>query len=256
MKRAALLIGGIVALLYCVICLLLFLEQRSLLYHPMPETRVARAEAMRLERDGVSLKIWRLARPGDRALIYFGGNGDDVAWFIDDFAKTFPDRSVYLVNYRGYGGSTGSPTEKTLLADAEAVFDAVHASRPSVAVIGRSLGSGVAVHLAGVRDVEKLVLVTPYDSIENLAKQQFSLIPISWLLEDKFDSLRRAKDVRAPVLVLTAQSDDVVPHANTERLVAAFRPRQVTAATIAGTDHGSIVGSKDYLEALREFLAD
>src|SRR5882672_3827775 len=214
MRRAVLLIGGIVATLYCLVCLLLYLGQRSLLYHPMPESRSERANAIRLERDGVSLKIWEVARSSDRALIYFGGNGENVAWSIDDFAKAFPDRSLYLVNYRGYAGSTGQPTEKALLADAEAVFDIVRASHSDVAVIGCSLGSGVAVYLAGVRDVRKLVLVTPYDSIESLARAQFSLIPVSWLLEDTFDSLRRAKNVHAPVLVLMADGDTVVPRAN------------------------------------------
>ena len=125
-----------------------------------------------------------------------------------------------------------------------------------MAVIGRSLGSGVAVHVASIRDVSKLVLVTPYDSIESLAEAQFAFFPVSWLLRDKFDSLRRAKDVRAPVLVLMADTDTVVPHTNTERLVAAFAPGQAAVETIAGTDHGSITGSRDYLEALRAFLAE
>jgi pimeloyl-ACP methyl ester carboxylesterase len=209
---------------------------------------------MRLTRDGASLKIWHVARPGDRAVIYFGGNGDDVVWFIDDFAKAFPDRSVYLVNYRGYAGSTGLPTEKALLGDAEAVFDEVHATHSDVAVIGRSLGSGVAVHVAAIRDVTKLVLVTPYDSIESLAEAQFSWFPVSWLLQDKFDSRSRAKNVQSPVLVLMAENDGVIPRANSERLVAAFAPGLVSAKTIAGADHDSIVRSATYLAAMHEFL--
>ena len=254
-SRAAVLVGGIVAMLYCVVCVVLYLGQRSLLYHPMVESQSQHAQAMRLERDGgVSLKIWEVARPGDRAVIYFGGNGDDVAWFVDDFARAFPDRSIYLVNYRGYAGSTGFPTEKALLADAEAVFDNVHASHSDVAVIGRSLGSGVAVYLAGVRDVHKLVLVTPYDSIERLAEAQFAWIPVSWILEDKFDSLDRAKKVRSPVLVLMAEHDTVVPRASTDRLLAAFAARQAEAKTIAATDHNSIVSSADYLREIAAFL--
>ncbi|HET8698303.1 MAG TPA: alpha/beta fold hydrolase [Gammaproteobacteria bacterium] len=253
-SRAALLIGGVVAALYGVVCVLLYVGQRSLLYHPMAESQSPRAQAIRLERDGVSLKIWEIARPGDRALIYFGGNGDNVVWFVDDFAKAFPDRSIYLVNYRGYAGSTGFPTEKALLADAEAVFDKVHESHPDVAVIGRSLGSGVAVYLAGVRDVHKLVLVTPYDSIERLAEAQFGWFPVSLILEDKFDSLARAKKVRSPVLALMAEHDDVVPRASTERLLTAFAAGQAEAKTIAATDHNSIVGSADYLREIAAFL--
>src|SRR5262245_57272228 len=256
MKRAALLTGGIAATLYGLVCLLLFLEQRSLLYHPMPESQSEHAQVIRMERDGASLKLWHVPRPGDRAAIYFGGNGDNVVWFIDDFATAFPDRSLYLVNYRGYAGSTGLPTEKALLGDAEAVFDTVRASHSDVAVIGRSLGSGVAVHVAAVRDVTKLLLVTPYDSIESIAEAQFAWIPVSWLLEDKFDSRSRAKNVRAPTLVLMAEHDGVVPRANSERLVAAFMPGLVSAKTIAGSDHDSIVRSPMYLAAMRGFLDD
>jgi pimeloyl-ACP methyl ester carboxylesterase len=255
-SRAAVLSGGVVAALYGVVCVLLYFGQRSLLYHPMAESQSPHAQAIRLERDGVSLKIWEIARPGDGAVIYFGGNGDNAAWYVDDFAKTFPDRSIYLVNYRGYAGSTGLPTEKALLADAEAVFDKVHESHSDVAVIGRSLGSGVAVYLAGVRDVHKLVLVTPYDSIEHLAEAQVAWIPVSWILEDKFDSLARAKKVQAPVLVLMAEHDTVVPRASTQRLLAAFAAPHVEAKTIRAADHNSIVGSAEYLREMRAFLAN
>src|SRR5688572_29675641 len=96
-----------VAVVYASLCAVLFFTQASLLYHPTIEANSADAEVLRLQAEDASLKIWHVARPGERALIYFGGNGDDAAAFIKDFAQWFPDRSLYLANYRGYGGSGG-----------------------------------------------------------------------------------------------------------------------------------------------------
>jgi uncharacterized protein len=256
MKRIAMTLLAVAALLYAALCAGLYFGQRSMLYFPTPETLATRAEAVRLPTRGAVLKLWRLPHAGDRAVIYFGGNADDAAVFIDEFAAILPDRAVYIVNYRGYGGSTGRPSEAGLLADAEDVFDFVRAAHPRVSVIGRSLGSGVAVHLATVREVDKLVLVTPYDSIERVAQRHFSLFPVAWLLADKFDSFSKARAVRAPVLVLSAELDRLIPSAHTERLIEALPRERVRAQTVAGANHDSIATDPEYRAALREFLRD
>jgi len=121
-------------------------------------------------------------------------------------------------------------------------------------VLGRSLGSGVAVHLAAVRDVSKLALVTPYDSILRIAQRRLPFVPVSWLLKDTFDSLAKAPRVRAPVLVVLAELDSSIPREHSERLVAAFTPGQVTVRMIAGADHNSISESPEYGRALADFL--
>jgi len=199
------------------------------------------------------LKVWRLGA-GERALLYFGGNAEDVAGNIAPFAAEFPDTAIYLVNYRGYGGSTGSPSEAALLADAEAVFDRVRAQHARVAVVGRSLGSGVAVHVAAVRDVSKLALITPYDSVLRIAQRQLPFVPVSLLLRDTFDSVSKAPRVRAPVLALLAEVDTSIPRDSSERLVAAFSPGQVEVRVIPATDHNSIADAPEYGPALASFL--
>ena len=244
------------ALFYAALCAVLYFAQRSLLYFPTRESHVATADIWRLEVQGAALKVWRVPGSGDRALLYFGGNSEDVANQVQALATLLPARPLYVVNYRGYGGSTGTPSEDALLADAETVFDAVRAQHPAVDVIGRSLGSGVAMHVAAVRDVHKLVLITPFDSVEGVARQRFAVIPVALLLKDRFDSLGKVPRVRAPTLVLTASRDRVVPRANTERLVAAFPPQQVSNVVVEGANHDSITSSPDYTHALREFLRD
>jgi len=243
-----------VAFGYAALCAGLYVGQRSLLYFPTPESQSMRAAVLRLETGGATLKVWHVAHGSDDAILYFGGNAEDVAWNIELFAALFLDSDLYLVNYRGYGGSSGSPSEAALLEDAEEVYDRIRADHARVAVVGRSLGSGVAVHLASVRDVHKIVLVTPYDSVMNVAKHQFPIFPVFLLLEDKFDSFSKARGIHVPMLLLLAEHDRVIPRRHSERLAAALSPEHVRMRTIRGTDHDSIADSAEYHQALRDFL--
>ncbi|MFQ5983707.1 MAG: alpha/beta hydrolase, partial [Woeseiaceae bacterium] len=176
---------SMVALIYVGFCAFLYMTQRNALYYPTPEVQVTDATEVRLESDGETLKIWHLPNSnGPNAIIYFGGNAEDVSGNIPQFRNIFPGYAVFLVNYRGYGGSTGSPTEAGLYRDALTVFDEIHSRHKDVSVIGRSLGAAVATYLASVRDVQRLVLVTPFDSIENVAKGAFPIFPVSLLIKD------------------------------------------------------------------------
>lgn len=135
-----------------------------------------------------------------------------------------------------------------------AVYDHVHAKFPNVTVIGRSLGSGVAVYLASVRKVDKLILITPYDSIENVAKKHFPIFPIGLLLKDKFDSASRVKDLTAKTLILIAENDKTIPRENTDLLVQQFPSDKVVVKTLAGTNHDSITSGAEYLKLISDFL--
>jgi uncharacterized protein len=147
--------------LYAVMCCVLYAMQDRLLYFPTPEARPGAAAALLIHSGEIVLKVWQLHAGLPRALIYFGGNAEDVAAKIAEFGAAFPDRAIYLVHYRGYGGNAGSPSEKLLVADAQAIYDDISRRHEQVAVMGRSLGSGVATAVAATRPVEKLILVTP-----------------------------------------------------------------------------------------------
>ena len=252
---------GIVAVsipvaLYVGACLLLYAKQRTLLYYPTPESHTDDAERVRLESAGETLNMWQANAGQRRAILYFGGNGEDVVSTIPSLGKLFPRHTVYFVHYRGYGGSTGSPSETGLFQDALNIYDHVQASHHGISAIGRSLGSGVAIHLAAQRKLEKLVLVTPYDSIEVLAKEALRFFPISLLLKDKYRSIDLAAGIETPTLVLIAESDEVIPRASTDRLVAAFDPARLVTHVFEGAMHNTIGGDPEYLSRLREFLGD
>jgi pimeloyl-ACP methyl ester carboxylesterase len=242
---------AVLALVYLAMCALLFFQQRSLIYLPQPRTVVDGSTLLTLRVAGAEVLITTRPHPGERALLYFGGNAEDVSYGLPAIAAAFPDHAIYLMHYRGYGGSTGKPTEAALFSDAVALFDKVHAEHPSILVVGRSLGSGVATYLASVRPASRLVLVTPYDSLAAVAAQHYPFFPVRWMMLDKFESWRYAERVTAPTLILAAQSDEVIPAARTQALLPHFRPGLATMTVIAGTSHNSISESADYFPALR-----
>ena len=250
MRRTVLSTLSAIALVYLGICALLFFAQRSLLYFPVSGPRPPGAEALDLSVPGATLRVWTRPVAGPDALIYFGGNAEDVGQNLAPFASALPRHALYLVNYRGYGGSTGAPTEAALLADALAVYDHVRPRHANIAVAGRSLGSGVAVHLARERPVSRLVLVTPYDSIANVAAGIYPFLPVRWLIKDRFDSASRVSEVRAPTMVVIAERDEVIARARSDALVEKFAKGQARVEVIAGAGHNTL----EYEALLEEFL--
>lgn len=251
-KRILIALTVAIPALYLATCIVLFLTQRSLLYFPTPESN--HSSTISIESDGEMLRI--LTRPADstHAIILFGGNAEDVSHYLGSFAEALPEQNLFLVNYRGYGGSTGNPSEAALFTDALAVYDHVQKEFPNITVVGRSLGSGVAVYLASVRKVDRLILITPYDSIENVAKTHFPIFPVGLILKDKFDSASRVKDVTAKTLILIAENDSVIPRESTDDLVQTFPVDQVVVKILPGKTHDSITFGSDYLDASRAFL--
>jgi uncharacterized protein len=241
---------------WLLVCILLFANQRSHIYYPVPESSSTIARSMRLQNGGEDLKIWVMPRPGPRAILYFGGNAEDVAYSLEGFSKAYPSHSLYLINFRGYGGSSGRPTENGLQDDALAVFDQVHELHPRISVIGRSLGSGVATYLASLREVDRLVLVTPFDSLVKVAGEHFPWLPVALLMRDRYDSASRASSIRAPVLIVIAGADEIIPRARSDALAAAFVPAQVRVTVLDGAGHNEIDSRPQYLESIAEFLCD
>jgi pimeloyl-ACP methyl ester carboxylesterase len=236
---------------YAGACAWLYFGQRNMIYFPPPYTVRSAANTDTLRVADAELKLTVRPSSGPNALVYFGGNAEDVAANLPEFAGAFPEHALYLLHYRGYGGSSGSPSEEALHADALALFDKVHESHANVVVVGRSLGSSVAIRLASERPVAGLALVTPFDSIAAIAAQHYPWVPVNWLFLDKYESWRHAPRVSAPTLVLVAEHDRIIPRDSTDRLMAVFPPGVASRRLITGTDHNSISVSPQYLTALK-----
>lgn len=232
----------------------LYLAQRSFMYFPVAENPARDASFEFFTHDGESLKVWVVGRGTDRAAIYFGGNAEDVYYNADGFRSALPNHTVYLVNYRGYGGSSGSPTEAGLFADALGLYDALREKHSQIAVVGRSLGAGVATYLASERTVHRLVLATPHDSAVAVAQGMYPVYPVSLLLKDRYDSVAYAPKIQTPTLIVVAEHDRIIPRKHSDRLAEAFSPGLVEQVVVSGAGHNGLSGHQQYWDEFGRFL--
>jgi pimeloyl-ACP methyl ester carboxylesterase len=237
--------------IYAGLCVFFLIFQRSFLYMPTP-LMPAHDAAMVLDVPGARLRISSRPHDGPKALVFFGGNAEDVAYSLPELAAAFPDRAVYSLHYRGYSGSSGRPSEAALRGDARALFEMVHARHPDVMVVGRSLGSSLAIQLAAEETVTRLVLIAPFESILTIAKRVAPFLPMDLLLRDTYKSWKYAPRVGCPTLILAGSNDELVPPADTRKLLQAFRPGIATLRVIDGADHNSVSDSAEFWEALTQ----
>ena len=249
----------------------LYFFQEKLLFHPRPihpttkQTlleRFPQGEVRLSTSDRRQLHGWLVhgatSTPGKKPLLlYFGGNAEEISEFILAEASMFPTWSVLSLNYRGYGESQGKPGEKGLFGDARHIYDWA-TQQPDidpeqVVVMGRSLGTGVAVYLASKRPVSGVVLISPYDSIRGIAQGLYPYAPVTWLLKHPFDSLARAPMIRAPMLMLVAEKDTIIPPPHSRRLAQAWGGPH-TEKVISGEGHNSITFGTAYHETIWAFL--
>jgi len=240
--------------LYLLFAAFLYIYQRKLIYHPMPVDPEFDADEVRIDSKGTLLHGWVLNPDKPRAVIYFGGNSEMVTHRREYFENVFSDYSVYLINYRGYGKSQGSPNECGLFSDALAIYDELIKRHDSISAYGRSLGSGVAVYLAVMRPLEKLILLTPYDSVAAVAQGIYPLFPTRYLIRDRFDSASRAGSIDVPVLIASAENDREIRLPHTLALKQNFSPALVVYQMIAGAAHNDIIDFPEYRAVVQNFL--
>jgi fermentation-respiration switch protein FrsA (DUF1100 family) len=223
---------------YVGVVLLLYVLQRSLMYFPdIARTAPAAvglpaAEDLLLDTpDGERVVVWHVPPRGERPVVlYLHGNGGALSHRSERFrALTADGTGLVAVDYRGFGGSSGRPTEAGLLIDAETAyaFAVAHYPIARIAAWGESLGTGVAVALAAARPVGRLILEAPFTSTADLAARQYPFVPVHWLMKDQFRSDLHIAAVAAPLLIMHGDRDPVVPIAYGERLFAlAHEPKR------------------------------
>ncbi|MPZ58191.1 MAG: alpha/beta fold hydrolase [Rhizobiales bacterium] len=248
---------------YIALMALMYLAQRSMMYFPDTTRRaptsagLAQAEEVTLQTaDGERVIAWHVPAQGENPVVlYFQGNGGGLNLRADRFRRLVSSGiGLVALNYRGYGGSSGSPSEAGLIADAMAAYDFAAARYPAerIAVWGESLGTGVAAALAAQRPVARVILESPYTSIADIAAAVYWFVPVRLLIKDPFRSDQRIGKVSAPVLVLHGALDNIVPIEYGERLYALIRaPKRFLRLTNAGHNDHDTHGA---LEAIREFL--
>lgn len=228
-------LAGLV-LAYALLVFAGYVLQRRFIYYPNPE-RVMPAQAglsgveerMLTMPDGVRVVAWHAkAKPGNPTLLYFHGNGGSLAGRTNRIrAYMALGWGVYMMTYRGYGGSDGAPSEAANVADARIAYGALlmeGVAPDSVILYGESLGSGVAARLATERKAAGLVLEAPYTSIVDIARAQFPWLPAGLFLVDRYETDKVLPQVRMPLLILHGRLDGLIPIQMGERLLSIANP--------------------------------
>jgi hypothetical protein len=246
----------------------LYVRQRGMLFPIPPVGRTAPAAAGLLEAeehvlataDGEKVIVWHVpAKPNRPVVLFFPGNGDFLAGRVPRF-KTITSDGTGLValSFRGYAGSTGSPTEQGLLQDAAAAyaFTTARYAADRIVVWGFSLGTGVAVALASEHPVGKLILEAPYTSTVDVAAALFPLVPVRLLMRDPFHSDERIARVTAPLLIMHGENDDAIPIRFGERLFGmANEPKRFVRLPGGGHDNlddfGALETARQFIDALK-----
>lgn len=238
--------GIAVFLLYGALLAAMYLGQRSLLF-PASATRSELADAGLVGFAAISIRTddgetlvawWKPPQPGRALVVYFHGNGGSL-WSRRERARMLAQdgRGMLLLSYRGYGGSTGAPSEVGLHRDADAAYRWLSTYEPKrIVLFGESLGSGVAVRLAAEHSVGGVVLDAPYTSTADVAKLNYWFLPVDFLMRDQFRSIDRIGQVRAPLLILHGDRDGVIPIGLSETLFAAA-PEPKRYVRLLGVGH-------------------
>lgn len=258
---------------YLLVASVAFVRQRAMIYFPsrygppggLPAEAVALGgRAVRLRAaDGVEIEAWWFPPRSavDPVLLQCHGNGGDVRGRLP-WASVFVRRGlgVFLFDYRGYGASEGSPTERGLRLDAEAAYDFVRGEgieARRLVVLGESLGGGPAAHLAATRPLGGLILESTFTSAVDRAREAYPWLPVGLLMRDRFPVAGRAPDVRARVLVVHGLSDDLIGPRHGEALARAFEAETYFVEGAGHNDLLSVAGAAyaDRIEAFTRSVA-
>jgi fermentation-respiration switch protein FrsA (DUF1100 family) len=251
------------------ILLLLWLTQRRMMYFPSgrvptpAQVGLQRTEAVSFATDdGLTLGGWfvHAGPPAAGTVIVFNGNAGNRAYRAELAARLSAEGlSVLLFDYRGYGDNPGAPTEEGLALDARAALRYVRSRRDvdtrRLVYFGESLGSAVAVRLAVEHPPHAVILRSPFTSFVDVGRFHYPILPVRWLLRDRYSSLDRISQIRSPLLVIAGSNDTIIPASLSHRLFkAALEPKRLVI--VEGADHNdeALAAGPRVVAAISEFL--
>ena len=207
--------------------------------------------------DGTGLHGWYVPGENDTVVVWFHGNAGNISGRIENLRRMREELgvSILLFDYRGYGRSSGTPSENGMYTDGEAMAEYAASRAGRLVYFGRSLGANIAIEVARRHMPDALILEAPFPSVPYMARKAYPFIPIWPLLGARYDGLTGIAAVNAPVLILHGDADEIVPFSAGQRIfLAADEPK--TFHRIVGAHHNDthVVGGDAYWTALRSFL--
>ena len=259
-----------VVVAYGCVLALVFLFQSRLVYYPHIGREIAitpQAYGLDYEtveivtEDGEKLGAWWVPAGEPRgAVLMFHGNAGNISHRLDYLLMFNRLRySTLIVDYRGYGASTGSPSEEGTYRDAQAAWRHLTAKRlvapADVVLVGESLGAGVASWLAARVLPRAVVLLSTFTSATDLGAEVYWFLPVRLMSRFRYDNLANLKTIEVPVLIAHSRDDDIVPFAHGQRLFAAANEPKQFLEMRGGHNEGFIFARKEWVQTLSEFLA-
>jgi uncharacterized protein len=249
----------------------LYLFQEKIIFYPIPLDDNSLADIRRFHpqaqdidiesNDGKNLHGWIIdntseEHPPSGMIFYYGGNAEEVSHRIGDMSR-LPGWIVILMNYRGYGLSEGRPGERMIFEDALKIYDHFNSiekySEIRKVTMGWSLGTGVAVHVAHERKIDGVFLISPYDSITNIAKRTYPFLPIEMMIRHPFDSIGKAPSINSPLRIIAASNDKIIPPSSSINLASQWGGDK-DILIVENYDHNSLINSLQYKKYFEESL--
>jgi len=249
--------------IYISVCFFLyFMQDNFIFYPPKPDQqwyKKIKPYEFFIETDSETLQGWKKSNTNinhNSSIIYFGGNAEEVSHNIID-ADSFSARHLFFINMPGFGNSTGTPSEHSFFSNALQAYDYIiktyQLDADNFFIMGRSLGSTVATYVASKRKSKGLILITPFDSIENIARDHYKWYPINIILKHKFKTELYIDSVSSPILAIATDSDGVIPASNLNRLYAP-RKEKINLLKINHANHNNINSSEKYFSYINGFI--
>jgi fermentation-respiration switch protein FrsA (DUF1100 family) len=258
---------GLIAIFYIGLTALLFLFQERLVYFPTrawdatpSDAGLPYQEVWFEAADGVKLSGWFIPAESARGIIlFFHGNGGNIShrlWSLKLFYRL--GLSTFIIDYRGYGHSEGSPGESGTYLDAEAAWryliEEQHIPPTDIIIFGESLGGAVAAYLAEKHPPRALILLSSFTSVPDMGAQAYPFLPVRWLARIKYNTLERLAQINCPVLIVHSPADEIVPYSHGQQLFAAANePKEFL--DIHGSHNEGIIVSTGYEAGLDAFIA-
>jgi len=211
--------------------------------------------------DGITLHGWYIPHPAARyTVLHFHGNAGNISHRLHLYGRWHEmGLSVFAVDYRGYGQSGGTPSEKGLYEDGRASWQyltgKLNVPAEHIILAGRSLGCAVAAQLGGEVKAAGLVLETPFTSAPDLARTFYPWLPIGFLMRTKLDTLSRIRRIHLPLLIIRAGEDEIVPAAMAEEIFSAAHEPKIFVTLPGGHNGFDGISEKEYLAAWRQWVA-
>jgi fermentation-respiration switch protein FrsA (DUF1100 family) len=254
----------IAAIIYLSVIFLAFLLQTRLIFFPSKLSRdhsfrtdVPNEEVFLQTADNEQINGLFFPGSSEKVILYFHGNAGSLEGWQHVYDQ-FQDLhlNVFMIDYRGYGKSTGSISEQGLNTDGRAAYDYLITrgfGANDIIVYGRSLGSGIAVQLASTAAVGALILEAPYVSMKKLAWEKMPLLLPGFYIRYRFDNLKRINKIKAPLLVIHGEADSTIPYSHGKKLFDTFNG-QKKMISIPGAGHNDLDTFAEFRSAIAAFL--